>query len=745
MIARENAHYFEKALISALSERNEGNALLMINAIKNQHGYPSASLNYVDDNGRNFLSFALEVKLPNIARTLLDFDILTNDPKILFSVHPSKQQTLICQAAENNYTDIVEKLLECSTNYLDKLPVFIAELHQGYQCWHKADGLGNTPLFYAIKHQNIKLMIHFINLMAKDEVNHAALANHSDHAGNTALHRIFNQGAGFEALDQLLSCGASMTAINQKRETPFKLFRLLDADTQINILATISKSNISKLASIYKEYLKRHPDDSEVRRVYYTLAGARLSLKELLIANLETNPEINPQKYYHQTSREEGFVLVLTYRNIPTDEHIRHDVLLRRNILYLYLDNATIKIAGRDENNRIQRISIDNELRAENYFPIKETLQDVRRSKSLTKNDMEVLASTVLYYGYTLLIPPYKKHLLKKSISDIEDIELVRALPTYLGRLSKQGFFGFASQADMARLEREQLFLQDKNTLSDLISEVELCLKRLASYQPRAVGKIISIVLPLMSWLFYSGVEAWMIVETAHESNRYYGYDFDKQPPVYKQLPVYHDLHHQGGFCYREGNGVYYAYNGDTQYSYCWQKGFYNSMSLVVGLFGAGGNILLSYKTFQKCWNRPPSDMISKNEWQRYLQALQAEVMSKLDGLADEDSPFNPDTVKQLTEVITQLDNSQPKQQAIAKLTRMAELLKIMQSDLDKSHQPFSISLFKHAPRQIQSADREEVVVDILEPSQSYMAESDSNEEEIPFLDAPVHIRSSLG
>lgn len=746
MQARPNTPFFERSLIEAIQERNIKASLALIKNIEEYEGNHRPSLTTIDDQGINFLSHSLLSDLPTVTRALLDTDLFDEETAILFSVSP-QDQSLVCLASEKGYEDIVERLLHLSSALLSTLPPDQQNTSIGYRIWHKKDALDNTPLHYAATRQNLKLIKLFTQLI-KNEPDHAYLINQTNHSGNTALHILMQSAAPVSYIECVLECDADWNLANNLRKTPFGMLCQWNADHQIAFANALSNKNRISLIATYKRYLINHPNDDAIRSVYYKIIATKQSLKALAAAHLEIDPRVKIKNSFFVNAREDGFILKMMYDRIPSDEYIIRETANRQDYVYLYTENNLIKIAARDNHLGVQRIQIDGDLRSEIYLPIREALQDPNKQKSLSRQVIEALSEILLHYGYDLLIPPYHTTRVKKRIdaTKVEDTELAKLIPNYLKRLSDSGVTGLTSKAVSTTTASEELFLQDRETLTALITDIENYLQDLSARKPWPIYKILSTLIPITTWLIYGGIETWLLVSAIDEYNHAY-YDGVKRPIMFPKdrfMLSANETYYDGIWCEgSEGHGyrAFHYVNStwddgtiDVQATPLRQDCTHNNAYLWTALgFGSIGLLLNSLlSSFVPCllWRKKPSENISHHEWSRHLETLQAEVTQKLESLQDNDLPVNPASINQLVDITSELASDKTKDEAIALFSRLSTILKNLRDELDRSHRPYSAQLFATKP------DNREVVIDMSSESDSDTLYSDMDES-IPLLKAP--------
>lgn len=652
MITRLNMHYYEIALISAISARDIKEAKFIIDRIKEFSDSNPPSLTVIDDKGANFISFAMQPGLIEVVHVLLDSQAFDDNKDILFSKN-QQDQTLLCQAAELGFHTIAEKILAKTANLLAQIPADQQVHSPGYKIWLKADAKINTPLHYAAGFQCHELVTKLLELISTED-DHASLVNLANHVGDTPLHLVLRGDMAHHYVDALLTLGADPDRLNHQRRSPFGILFQRDEGSQISLIQQLSPENKKILLASYKGYLAAHPIDSRARKILYQATGACQGLSDLIVAHLETDPLAKMRNFYWSVTREDGFILKLNYKNIPPDEWIKRDIKSRQDVIYLYLENERVKFATRDDSNNLRRIDINDKLR-EFYQPIKEILQDKTQQRILNSTEQTFLVNIMLHYGYVLLFPPYKTRSIKKMLSPmaLTDAELT-----------------------------EQLLKQDQDTLSKLISDIEIYLQDWGARKPVEVYKIISILISILIAISYLSFELIMIFSAA-------------------------------------GSITYPASEALTSME---RYGIFFIISCIFGVFGAIGAVFGAMCFFQYFWDKKPILTISQNEWQTCSQTLQQDIIEQLILFRDDDLPTDGRHILDLSTETDKLDGSKSREETIAIFTNISNILKKIRIDLDKKHRPFSFSLF--APK----SDLRAVIVE-----QEPMIDTDEDEV-IPLL-----------
>jgi hypothetical protein len=147
-------------------------------------------------------------------------------------------------------------------------------------------------------------------------------------------------------------------------------------------------------------------------------------------------------------------------------------------------------------------------------------------------------------------------------------------------------------------------------------------------------------------------------------------------------------------------------------------------MFAAVGFTFSGGiaNFLASIFIPLYFWNKPPTFIISTNEWADFLHTLQNHIIGKLEALIDADQPTEWRQVKKLVDETSSLHEDKTKDETITVFTRILAIIKQLRTDLNLSKKPFSISLFANKTREL----REIVIEDsVSERGTDYSSEDE--------------------
>ncbi len=281
----QDRNILETALQQAIEKQNTEQALTLITLIRKD---PAARLNSYDDNGKSFLSTALENSLKKVADRLLELQGDNND--LLFRKNGENKDCLY-YAIQKNFVDIANNLLEISSRQLDPN-------QPGYKIWLQSYAEGQTHLHAAVKYKNIiiaKNLLKKIN-QEPEAINHI---NRPDHCCNTPLQLAtpVEPADCNEALVALLiEQGADLTISNNKEQTPFGKILTFPFEKQVALLSQFADTAFKeKFLALYREQViidKNNP----VRLDHYYRLAASYKLVALAGAKVEFDQRIEVQR-----------------------------------------------------------------------------------------------------------------------------------------------------------------------------------------------------------------------------------------------------------------------------------------------------------------------------------------------------------------------------------------------------------------------------------------------------------------
>src|SRR5579862_1188014 len=289
----QNRHRCENNLFTAIENYNTYVALERIDTILN---YPSPislnrraalpKLSAINNDGKSFLYFAMEMCLPKVALKL--FSLLKNDEQFIFRTTP-KQQTHIHAAVQSASPELLSQLIE-----------FYAKHNQD---WMAADKDGNTPLHYAVNNDCLDcLEVLVAKIIADKFPNKLDLLNRQ---GDTALSKALNKTPRFDkAISILAQAINSWTFFDNQA---LDLFAKMPADSQIIIITDMIEDVRRNFLSLYLPFYQKLVREDQIKEPHFTtlfniyvkLFETR-SLRSLLAAHHQFNKNISPINLSHK-------------------------------------------------------------------------------------------------------------------------------------------------------------------------------------------------------------------------------------------------------------------------------------------------------------------------------------------------------------------------------------------------------------------------------------------------------------
>ena len=720
---RVSPPFYERSLIAALEEKNSAEAVNIISAIQAYNGVNRPSLTYVDSNRVNFVQFALQCGLPDVALVLLATDAIKDNVEILFS-RDSMGRTLVSHAAGCGSAAVVERLCDRSRELVDSLPPEDRAASAGYKIWLAIDSQLNTPLHYAAQNINTKLYTYLIQLISQEQ--HCnALINQANNNGDTPLHVAFtsqdpNRG---HLIYALIEAGADLGRLNGAGLSGFQILWIWSAAEQLAFLQ-LNKNNQAVL-KFYKDAIAAHPEmvlryydyakDKEGQDAamatypalyaYFTYLSKQ-SLMARTIAALELDPRVKPRSTYTVKVRT-GFSLHLKYQQCPEDKLIIEDIKQKRDIVYLYLEGDRIKFAARGEENEVKRIDITDDINPEYYLPIKKALTD--KTERLTERELEELTKIAEDYGYDLpLVPPYKTESFEIPIVDAP-VNLESHLLLYSEKLLvAKGLFAFNNEKLM---KNHILLKKDRATLDQLINQIDAAIRTWYAFDPLATKKYkaAAVLIPTLlgatvvavgSYLIYMAVKIngqepttatylekpITLPNAAHPNYEHIDCiaNLDDAAGGDKHMPgKYGAYRHIIGNSYKFYLGPCAADTDDLFINYAWATVGVLFVGLVFTCAAGTG-------AYRLLWNKETP--IAKASWQDLMRSLQ-DLSVKLKVQADAGN--DTQNIQDLMREIARLDDAKLKAETIEIFTNIADSLETIRDNMLATHKPFSTTAEK--------------------------------------------------
>jgi Ankyrin repeats (3 copies)/Ankyrin repeat len=558
----------EQWLLQAIQTKNIRSATTLIELIQDKNFHKDEekhcpSLDSFNDNDESFLFLSIKHNAKSIARQF--FDLQKNDPNILLKENKNKQ-TLIWQAAQSKNLPLLKDLIIAC----DKL--------QGpadQPLWLQADDKGNTPLHAAVSANNKKITQYLLGLItarfslpaSKDDELFIpsttsskpiliAELNKTNIDGNTVLHLALQQ-KNWELAAILAKAGCDWIIPNDNNESSFDYFCQLSLETQNRLLSELEescvgvKNNIKmhllrddKHQAVLLNILQEKVLNKEIKEKTYHDAASMVSLKDLILAQAVTNPNM--------------------YRSFLMENHdtLPHGV----------------------------------------PFEIETQSSTAKTSTALTFKD--------------------------QPLSNWEQIS------------------------------------QDRHILNDLLKDIDAYVTDLKN-NPRIpqCNKILGVVLPILGWLTYAGIESWCIV------GQYY---------IVPNLPCKDRT----------------AWNNRCRDRDVLEK---EENFFVCGMaFGIIGFLLSTLNIFSYFFFINWETTIAEKEWSSLAKNLEEDVLNKLRELKRHQTPAdNQQIINDLQAQFNGLHNHQARQEVIHAFEQIAEILKKVKLYLNLGYYRNGITLFK--------------------------------------------------
>lgn len=689
MLTREGAPFYETALVTAIAEGNELEAIKIISHIQSYEGNLQPSLVIRDTNNINFLIYALGSKLRLVAKKLIETDAFNNSQEILLGRN-SKQQTLICQAAELGYPDIVESLVSRTLTFIQALPR--DQQDQYHQFWLSPDAEGNSPLHYAAINRHGQLYFFLLQLI-ENEPNKNELINARNKQGESALHLAISDEGMLNAglIDALLAAGADLHLMNQYRLSPFAKLLAHTIDEQVQCLRLLSEENKKKLLTTYEAYLANHPNDDNTKQAYFRYKSLYESLQSLVIANLEYNIEIEPRDWYIHTSRlPNQYKLRVIPKPVPAK--------IERGIFYLYLEADSIKFTFKDFAGK----DFHHTLPAEQFHLIKKTLKS-NLSKELDNEQIQGL-TTYLQKKFDIILltdgMAFKVKQEKYSINDVENIEFSKKLPLYAARLS-QGIFGSHRRQIQQMLKEQQLLTEDETRFDQLIHTIEERIQDWTDRKPNTFFyRLAGIAIPMLTIGGLIAGVGYAIYQTQQPPSEYYWY-FNEQTGQfnYNVYPYNHTQFINGAHydCFGNTTYIHHGYNLTELCDDCCGHSFTKDDQVVAGLFagfgGFGGiivNALTVSASYRRLWRYTPPIIIHDDEWMDLINTIQDYIIQPFHQLPPDKLPTDGKRMADLTQEINSLATHHSPPEIIAKFNAILAHIRQIKNDMKFSRKPFT-------------------------------------------------------
>lgn len=290
----------KEAIFGAIESNDLGDVQTTLIALrKTKHYNPNDMSLHIDNEGRTFLHYALELNHLEIFKHFLEQQ--SSQTEIMF--HKTHEgQTILMQAIENAIVG-KDPAFETLAELLDLTMGLAIDTKATAKIWLAQDNNGDSILHLAATSSNIELLKFLISVLSSAE-ELKSLINLKNNQGHTPLSGalLLTNQCNPQVITLLMNNGAMLDEKDTHIQDQLKRFSNMSQDDKKYVLFNLTESatNLSNKTIIrkhLKELVLKNPDDKPIRDIYL-FAESRHSLFALLCAHHEVNPDVPLRETY---------------------------------------------------------------------------------------------------------------------------------------------------------------------------------------------------------------------------------------------------------------------------------------------------------------------------------------------------------------------------------------------------------------------------------------------------------------